>query len=603
MIRYKFNEGRVDGTSIRARPGMVPSAGPLDPLGAQDVAKQLDRLLLARFCPPSVLIDYKLNIVQYRGDLSGFLGSAPGETNLLPMAHGDLFPTLREALAEVKMNAAPARRCAVVVDSHGTRCDLFILPFPNSTPELYVVLFELPENLQRIETQIGEEANHLARLERELAAGQARLAGLLEAHATQGEAFHKVNAELMRSASALDAVYFELKAVVLAAAQAEAVAERATKAKDQFLATLSHELRTPLSIMLMQAQLLRRGDMDASKLARASAAIERGTKMQVQLIDDLLDVTRISSGKLKLDLQPVNLRSVILAALENASWPAESKRVKIETALSAEEPQIYGDPTRLQQVVANLLTNAIKFTGEGGRVFVSLEMQAQCARLVIVDTGIGIDPEFLPKIFTRFTQEDSSSTRMFGGLGLGLAIVRHLIELHGGSVHAESPGLNKGATFSIVVPILDASVGTVQTGSQPLRTLPRASAYTALRGVRVLVVDDDGDTREAIAEMLAQTGVEVRVVASASACLSVAEWFKPEVLLSDIAMPGENGLSLIRRLRAGGSRVPAIALTAHASEDDRLQSLAAGFQQHLVKPVDIDRLSDTILKLLNPLVT
>ena len=385
------------------------------------------------------------------------------------------------------------------------------------------------------------------------------------------------------------------------AQQAQEEAERANRAKDQFLATLSHELRTPLSTMLMQAQLLRRGTMDEARIKRAGEAIERSTKVQAQLINDLLDVSRIVTGKLMLQLQPLQLPEVIHAALESVSAQAERKAIRFELTLNELPGPVSGDPTRLQQVVWNLLSNAIKFSPEGQRVRVVLEPVAGHARLRVSDVGAGIEAEFLPRIFDRFMQEDSSTTRVFGGLGLGLAIVRNLVELHGGSVQAQSPGKGLGATFTVILPLMSTREVKANLASPvvlehpgPL-ALPRsAEASSRLRGLRVLVVDDDPGTRDAATELLRLAGAEARQAESAETALGLVEDFRPEVLLSDIAMPGQDGYTFIRRVRALGPKrggdVPAIALTALVSEADRREAFQAGFQRHLAKPIDIDRL-------------
>ncbi|MCP3137387.1 CheR family methyltransferase [Pyxidicoccus xibeiensis] len=389
------------------------------------------------------------------------------------------------------------------------------------------------------------------------------------------------------------------------AQQAKEEAERANRAKDQFLATLSHELRTPLSTMLMQAQLLRRGPMDEARLKRAGEAIERGTKLQVQLIDDLLDVSRIVTGKMRMQLQTVHLPSVVQAALESVSAQADKKAVSFEVFLDSSLGPVSGDPTRLQQIFWNLLSNAIKFSPDGQQVSVKLERRGGYARLQVSDKGAGIEPEALPRIFDRFMQEDSSNTRVFGGLGLGLAIVRHLVELHEGSVQAESPGRNQGATFTVQLPLLSGPAATAGDGSpsteeQVRGRVPSRSreAASRLAGLRVLVVDDDPGTREAAAEVLRLAGAEARTAESAEEALALVEDLRPDVLLSDIAMPGEDGYTLIRKVRAlgplRGGDVPAIAFTALVGGSARTAALGAGFQRHLAKPLDIDRLVEAV---------
>jgi chemotaxis methyl-accepting protein methylase/signal transduction histidine kinase/chemotaxis response regulator CheB len=392
-----------------------------------------------------------------------------------------------------------------------------------------------------------------------------------------------------------------LKHHVSAAEAARAEAEQANRAKDQFLATLSHELRTPLSTMLMQAQMLR--NADDAKTRRAGEAVERATKTQVQLIDDLLDVSRIVAGKLRMDLQAVDLAAVIRAAAEGVSALVEKKSLVLNLALDESIGMVSGDPARLQQIASNLLTNAIKFTPTSGQVTVALEAVAGRARLTVSDTGTGIDPAFLPHVFNRFSQADSSSTRTFGGLGLGLAIVRHLVEAHGGTVTAQSPGVGKGATFSVTLPLMPASRLELDGDDPSVSSSPllETGERARLRNLRILVVDDDPGTREALSDMLGRAGAEVRAARSTDEAMSIMESFQPGVLLCDIAMPGEDGYSFIRRVRAlgpaRGGAVPALALTALAGQEDQLRALAAGFQMHVAKPADIVRLTQAVLEL------
>ncbi|HET6984428.1 MAG TPA: CheR family methyltransferase, partial [Myxococcaceae bacterium] len=398
-----------------------------------------------------------------------------------------------------------------------------------------------------------------------------------------------------------------LKHHVNEAERARGEAERANLAKDEFLATLSHEIRTPLSSMLMHAQLLGRGGLDPVKIKRAADAIERGTRIQVKLVDDLLDVSRIVAGKLKLDQGPVDLCTVVRAAVEGVAGVAQAKGVTFHVVLDETVGPVSGDPTRLQQVVTNLLANAVKFSFENGKVTVLLDRQDGKARLRVGDSGIGIEPEFLPHVFRRFAQEDGTTVRKHGGLGLGLAIVRDLVEAHGGTVRGESEGKGKGATFSVFLPVRDApsdapedtSTSSGSPASKPRAR--RASSKDVLRGIRVLVVEDDPGSREAVVEMLSVMGAEVRASGSASEAMRDLQEFGPTVLVCDIAMPGEDGYSLIRRVRAlgeaRGGDVPAIALTALARVGDRRHALAAGFQNYLTKPVDLDDLAQAVAEL------
>lgn len=378
---------------------------------------------------------------------------------------------------------------------------------------------------------------------------------------------------------------------------ATAAAEGANRAKDIFLATLSHELRTPLSTLLMQAELLRRGTMDEARLQRASAAIERATKAQTQLIDDLLDVARIETGKLKVELRKVRLLAVVQAAVDTMEPIAAGKHISIE--LRADEPQltVLGDPGRLQQVVINLLTNAVKFTAVHGHVTVTVDSQGERARVRVTDNGIGIAPDFLPHVFSRYTQQDGGQTRE-GGLGLGLSIVRALVEAHGGAVEVESAGKDRGSTFTAFIPLM-AEQASPPSSEAPLSSDSKADC---LEGARVLIVDDDQATREALSEMLGFSGMKVRAAGSASQALRMFEDLRPEVIVCDLVMPDQDGYSLLRQLRAlgpeRGGDTPVLALTALVGEEDRRRALAAGFQAHLAKPVDSDRLIATLQALL-----
>lgn len=385
----------------------------------------------------------------------------------------------------------------------------------------------------------------------------------------------------------------EAERALLLASEKEARldAERANRAKDLFLATLSHELRTPLSTMLMSAQLLRRVASEDRRIERASASIERSVNAQARLIDDLLDVSRIVSGKLLLDLGPVELAAVVHDAIDAARPSAEAKGLQLDLSIDDDIGSVYGDAPRLLQVVNNLLTNAIKFTPHGGRVSVHLErIEGARAQLTVTDTGIGIRPEVLPHLFSRFVQADSTVTRTHGGLGLGLSIVRHLVDAHGGQVSAESPGEGKGSTFRVTLPIGDA-----------VRARPSGKPTTVVQGidgVRVLLVEDEDDTREAYAAMLTDFGAEVRAVPSAAAGLAALEEYRPQVILSDIAMPGEDGFTFMHKVRSlapeRGGQVPAAALTALASDEDRQRAMQAGFQMHVPKPVDSTRLAAVV---------
>jgi two-component system CheB/CheR fusion protein len=393
------------------------------------------------------------------------------------------------------------------------------------------------------------------------------------------------------------------RAELLRQTQEARAAEEANRMKDVFLATLSHELRTPLTSVLIQAQLLCRGKLEDAKIRRAGEAIERAVKVQMRLVDELLDISRIITGKFQMELQLVDLATVVRTALDTVSAMADKKSVALESILDESVGRVSGDPARLQQTVWNLLVNAINFTPQGGRVTIALEPVDGRARIQVRDTGVGIEQEFLPHIFDRFVQAERTITRSQGGLGLGLAIVRHLVSMHGGTVLAESAGKDKGATFTVTLPLIKArpAIGPAESPMPSGRDLLEVGKPAELNGMRMLVVDDDPESLEALVEILSQAGAEVRTAASAAEAMRVLEEFEPQVLVSDIAMPREDGYSLLRRIRAlgpeQGGDIPALALTALAGEDDRQRALSAGFQMHLAKPVDFDRLEAALMEL------
>jgi PAS domain S-box-containing protein len=361
----------------------------------------------------------------------------------------------------------------------------------------------------------------------------------------------------------------------------------ANRAKEDFLATLSHELRTPLNAMLGWTRLLRMGKLDQAGMSRALETIERNAHMQEQLIADILDLSRIVTGRLRVDLRPIDLSPVVAAAIDTVSPAAQAKGVRL-VPNAPFHGSVLGDPDRLQQVVWNLLVNAIKFTPPAGTVTVSIARLGPSAVITVADTGEGMSAELLPFIFDRFTQGDASVTRPHGGLGLGLSIVRHIVELHGGKVVAHSAGPGRGSTFSVHLP--------VRAVQQPAVDVPEEPSHR-LAGLKVLVVDDDADAREVVSLALAQCGARTAAVSSARDALRMLTEFRPDVLVSDIGMPGEDGYSLIRRVRAlrtGVGDVPAIALTAYAQPEDQQRALGAGFQEFVPKPVEVSALAAVV---------
>ncbi|MUH00148.1 PAS domain-containing protein [Scytonema sp. UIC 10036] len=375
-------------------------------------------------------------------------------------------------------------------------------------------------------------------------------------------------------------------------------AETANRLKDEFLAILSHELRSPLNPILGWARLLQTRPFDRVSAKQALEAIERNAKLQIQLIDDLLDISRILRGKMMLNVCPVNLVEVVDAALETVRLSVEAKGIEIQKVVVGDIALVSGDSARLQQIVWNLLSNAVKFTPSGGQIEIRLEQVGTNARIQVKDTGKGITPEFLPHVFEHFRQEDSTTTRKFGGLGLGLAIVRYLTELHGGTVKSESPGAGLGATFTVSLPLLKHENAGKTDVAGCASTVDDTSQLAHLR---ILVVDDEADMRELIYTILEQTGAEIKVAASAHEALEVFTLFKPDLLIGDIGMPEIDGYELIRQVRSlpseQGGGIPAIALTAYAGEGDRHKALATGFQKHIAKPVEPEELIEAILSL------
>ncbi|MEM8505738.1 MAG: PAS domain S-box protein [Cyanobacteria bacterium P01_D01_bin.1] len=374
---------------------------------------------------------------------------------------------------------------------------------------------------------------------------------------------------------------------------------QANQLKDEFLAIVSHELRTPLNPILGWSNLLLAGKLDSEKASQGVGIIQRNAKLQAQLIDDLLDVSRILRGKLNLRATPLPLDSIIRLAISTVQLAAAAKSIEITTHFDPDVGQILGDAGRLQQIVWNLLSNAIKFTPEGGQVSVTLEQAGTHAVIQVADTGKGIEPEFLPYVFERFRQEESSSTRNFGGLGLGLAIVRHLTELHGGTVTADSSGEGQGSAFSVKLPLIEASI-TEQT--EPAKSTEVALGNQPLKGVRALIVDDVVDSLNLLTLVLEQEGATVEAVVSASAGMAAFIKSTPDLIISDIGMPDVDGYAFLTQIRAmpQGKHVPAIALTAYVGEIDKQRSIGCGYQQHVSKPIDPAELIPIILSTMHP---
>ena len=383
---------------------------------------------------------------------------------------------------------------------------------------------------------------------------------------------------------------------------ARAEAEAANRAKDEFLAIVSHELRTPLNAILGWAQILRTTQTNKESSTRGLEIIENNAKAQAKLIEDVLDASRIITGKLRLDVRPIDLGPIIKSAVETARPAAAAKSIHIETALEPWGGLVSGDPNRLRQIIWNLIFNAIKFTPNSGKVEVRLQRIDSQVQVTVKDTGQGISADFLPHVFDRFRQADSSRARTHGGLGLGLAIVRHLVELHGGTVHADSDGEGRGSTFTVNLPVMAVRSGET-SGTQDASRITEAGApgsanspasQPALNNLRVLVVDNESDAREILNITLTQCGARVMTATSTREALEILEEWEPDVLVSDIGMPGEDGYSLISKVRAlgpeRGGNVPAVAVTGYAGSEERMRLLSAGYQVHVTKPVEMEEL-------------
>jgi PAS domain S-box-containing protein len=416
-----------------------------------------------------------------------------------------------------------------------------------------------------------------------IVSGLASQAAVAMDNARLYEAAKKARTEAEQAAAANESLYRQ--------------AEESSRLKEEFLATISHELRTPLSAILGWARMLRMGQLSPENAAKALDTIERNARAQAQLVDDLLDVSRIITGKLRMDVRPADPKGFIDAAVEAVRPAAEAKGVRVQKVIDTGPISIPGDPVRLQQVVWNLLSNAIKFTPRGGRVQIRSERVNSHLEIVVSDTGQGISAEFLPHVFDRFRQADQKTSRQHGGMGLGLSIVRHLVEMHGGTVRANSEGEGKGAIFTVMLPItplyqVDSSGGRVHPGARDL--MPADDVTDRLDGLRILAVDDEADTRELLKQGLEYCGAKVRVVGSAAEAIDALMSSVPDILISDIGMPGTDGYDLIRHVRAlpsdKGAKVPAIALTAYTRIEDRLQALRAGYDMHVPKPVELAEL-------------
>lgn len=404
---------------------------------------------------------------------------------------------------------------------------------------------------------------------------------------------HKHNEELIASEKLAKALHEQSESLLAREQEARSQAEQANRIKDEFLATVSHELRNPLNAILGWSHILQTHEMDKGAQTQGLEVIERNARNQLKLIEDLLDVSRIVSGKLAFNFGEIDIVKVLEATVEAAQPAASAKRVHLVCNAGNGRRIVLGDAGRLQQIVGNLLSNAIKFTPSGGSVTVQLDLQPEHALITVKDTGEGIEEEFLPFVFERFRQADGSTKRVQGGLGLGLAIVRHLVELHRGSVTAESLGIGRGATFTVTLPLSTiqnpTTASRVHSSADSMRGGSEQKSSHILHGIKVLVLDDDGDAREFVQILLTGSGAQVRVVATASEGYSEVFEDAPDILICDIGLPNEDGYEFIRKIRSitesPAASIPALALTAYAHPNDRMKALAAGYHDHLTKPV------------------
>jgi PAS domain S-box-containing protein len=431
-----------------------------------------------------------------------------------------------------------------------------------------------------------------------------RIVGTIEVQTYEKTAYGAEHATAMRMAANLTAVAIENVRLLERESTARATAEESNRLKDEFLATVSHELRTPLTAILGWSRMLQGGSLENEVAARAIEVINRNARSQAQIIDDILDVSRIITGNLYLELHPIDLAPVLEAAINVVRPTADAKGIQIEVNLEPQPTAVLADTNRLQQVFWNLLSNAVKFTPTGGKVIVDLRLVNSEVEIVVSDTGPGISPDFLPFVFDRFRQADSTSTRQHGGLGLGLAIARHLVEIHGGVISARSGGTGNGATFIVRLPLVGSVVESLDVlpateTAEDVEREERLRSQEILSGLHVLIVDDDQDTLDLLGAALTQKGAQITAVLSTRAAIESIERSRPDVLISDIAMPGEDGYRLMQRILALKvvPEIPALAITAYAKDEDKQRALAAGYHRYLAKPVELREFIATVAEM------
>jgi signal transduction histidine kinase/CheY-like chemotaxis protein len=534
--------------------------------------------------------DELILILAPTGRDAGMTAQFLNEANL----HAQVCGSIEEMCREILAGCGLAFLTGEALTTEALRCLVEVLAQQPTWSDVPLIVLtsggaETPANADTLNT-LGELGN-VTLIERPVRA--TTLLSAIKAALRARRRQYDVRSHLEREARAAT----EREGLLVSEQSARSEAEAANRLKDEFLATVSHELRTPLTAVLGWIHILRGGKLDGEAATHALEIIERNAHSQNQLIEDLLDVSRIITGKLRLDVRPVDPAAIIEAAIEAVVPAAEAKEIRLQKLLDTAVSSISGDPARLQQVIWNLLSNAIKFTPRGGRVQVRLERINSHIEISVSDSGEGIKEEFLPYVFDRFRQADGTSARRFGGLGLGLAIVRHLTELHGGTVQALSAGDGTGAVFTVRLPLLPIyrretdgeRVHPTESDSHPPIEYP-----DNLAGLKVLVLDDEADTLELIKVLLGQCGATVTTASSVAEALELLERVKPDVLISDIGMPVEDGFEFIRKVRLlppeQGGKTPAVALTAYARAEDRLRVLRSGYQMHVSKPVELAEL-------------
>ena len=470
------------------------------------------------------------------------------------------------------------------------------------------VLMLIPEHLRGEESMILSKIRAGERVEHYQTQRRAKGGRLIDVSLTvspiKDESGKVIGAsKILRDVTLQKRIEAERDALLSREKEAREQAEMASRAKDEFLGLLSHELRTPLNSILGWTRILSTHNLDETAAAQALETIDRNAKLQARLIDDMLDVSRIISGKLRLDAQPVDLTSVINASVETLRPAAEAKHIRLYVTLDFGTGNVLGDPMRLQQVVWNLVSNAVKFVPREGSVRVSLRRVNSHLEIQVSDSGPGIDEEFLPHVFERFRQADSTPNKKYAGLGLGLSIVRHLVELHGGTVQASNSGDGDGAVFTVRLPVMAVSRSIEQIVERDKDThaaVEHSLAFDCppdLAGVKILAVDDEPDARALLSAMFKQCGAEIETCGSAAEAIERLETYTPDVIVSDIGMPGEDGYTLIKKLREAGNKTPAVALTAFARAEDRFRALQAGYNMHVPKPVEPAELALVITRL------